>query len=1122
MNRTTLRRTPRWCAGLAVLFLGLLAAPVAAAEVKLARHPDYHNGKIVFSYLGDLWMVNEDGSSPQRLTVNRARDVFPRFSPDGKWIAFSSDRYGNNDVFVMPAQGGKAKQLTFNSAGDTVVGWTRDSKRVVFTSARGLLYPGIPNLYEVPVGGGLEQPVLTDWGSWGSYSPDGKRFAFNRHPMSWWRKHYRGSYAADLWVLEVDRNRFTRLLDDKLSDDQKPNNLWPMYANGEIYFVSDRGVMAKAGSPEVMKSVNNIWKISDEGGKAAQVTRHTSGALFYPSLSADGKVIVYEENFGIWKLEVATGKTSEVKIDITTDDADNNLETLVSNSEADTYHLSPSGKRAVISIHGELFSIATDKGDLRRLTQTPGVRETGPQWSPDGKLIAFVSDKSGEEEIWVCDELGGNLRQISSGATYKGQIRWSPDGKSLLYTAGDNKLYRYNFETKKTTVVATSEVVGFGQFAIGNPQWSPDGKWVSYSKSDRTLLPQVWVVPADGGQEKRITDPDTYSSTSAVWTPDGKRIVFIAGEDVGNIGQRGTSTAQLYSVSLQPETSDSAGKGIDSEEEAQKAEKTKPGKGGVQPAPVEVKIDFERIGRRTRQLTRTGDTITALAVAPNGQTVLFATTGVEGGRPVQSLWSMSIEGERLTRLAQGVIATGDAEGPPQRRGFGGGGGFSALQVTRDGRSVFYKQGKGIYSLTLGAGEGTGGGGFGGGKGGKGATAAQDGAATPGKRVTFTARVEVDQQAQRKQVFAEAWRVMRDRFYDPNLHGVNWIKVRQTYEPLLAHVANQEDLHDVVSLMLGELNASHTGISGGRGQRETAAVQTRYPGFELAPDPSGYYKVTHIYRNGPADKDYVKLNVGDFILAVDGIVLKSGDNYWQFFTKAPATRLEFTVNSKPATDGAWKIKVTPVSSQQYGTLQYEKWVAERKATVERLSGGDIGYLHIRQMSEPNLRKFERDLATLHTKKALIIDQRFNPGGNIDQELLQILGQRQYQYTRFRNSTEVTRPLKGFFGPMVVMANERSTSDAEVFPDGFRTLKLGKVVGVTTYGAVIGTGAYQLMDGSTIRTPATGLWSVGGVNLENYGVPPDEYIDNTPEDFFRGRDAQLERAVEVLRQELAKRK
>jgi tricorn protease len=1109
----------------AVALVCLLAARSGAAEVKLARHPDYHDGTVVFSYLGDLWTVREDGSQLRRLTVHRARDVHPRFSPDGKWIAFSSDRYGNYDVFIIPAAGGKSKRLTYHSAPDTVVGWSRDSKRVLFSSARGRLYPGIPNLYEVPISGGLEQPVLTDWGQWGSYAPDGKKLAFNRHPAVWWRKHYRGSYAADLWVADFTNNTFRRILDNDTPDEERPNNFWPMYGSGgTIYFVSDRAVRAKSGTPAVLKSVNNLWKVSDEGGDPVQLTHHTSG-VFWPSLSADGKTVVYEESFGLCKLDTATGQTTRIKIDIASDDPENNHETVVVKDEADSYHLSPSGKRAVIGVRGELFTIATDKGDVRRLTRTPQVREAQPQWSPDGKWIAFVSDKTGDEQVWLCDERGGQMKQISRGDSHKGQLRWAPNAKALLYTASDNKLYRYDLDTDRTAVLATTEVGG-GESGIGSPQWSPDGQWIAYHKADRTLLPHVYVIPSAGGPERRVTGPDSYSDSGALWTTDGKHLVYLAGLDVGNLGQRGRSAAQIYSVALLPETADPADKGIDSEEQARERPPTdgKPklaigpgGRLGILLPKREVKIDFESIGRRARQLTRTADTITSLAVSPDGKTVVFATTGTEGGRPVQSVWALGLDSEKLVRLTQAAPATPDGDGPPRRR-LGGGGGFRALQFSRDGRTLYLQQGKNILAVGVGATDSARPAGAPGA--GRGGAMAGGPAAAP-RKLSFTARVEIDRRALYRQVFEESWRVMKHRFYAEDMHGVDWAAVKEVYRPLLEHIADPEELHNVINQMIGELNASHTGVSGGFAARTDQAA-TRFPGFELQPDKSGFYKVTHVYKRGPADKDYVKVRVGDFVLAVDGEPLKAGDNYWRAYTLAPGGKLEFTVNDKPALPGAWKAKVRPVSAAQMATLQYDKWVDERRAQVERLSGGKVGYLHIRQMNEPSLRQFERDLARLSTKEALIIDQRFNPGGNIDQELLQILGQRQYQKTRGRGSVHVTRPLRGFFGPMVVMANERSTSDAEVFPDGFRTLKLGKVVGVTTYGAVIGTGSYQLMDGSVIRTPGTGLWNVSGTNLENNGVRPDVYVDNTPVDFVRGRDAQLEKAVEVLREELAKRK
>jgi tricorn protease len=1092
---------------LACLFLFVAAATAAAKPIQIPRHPDYHSGKIVFSYQGDLWLVNEDGSNPRRLTVHTARDIHPRFSPDGKWIAFSSNRYGNLDLFVMPAAGGEAKQLTFHSGGDTVVGWSRDSRRVIFSAARGRVYPGIPSLYEVPVEGGLEQPLPADWGYWGSYSPDGKKFAFNRHPMTWWRKHYRGSYSADLWVMNVEKKSFQKILDADLPDIQKPNNFWPMYGNGEIFFVSDREVMAAAGSPEVMKSTNNIWKIPENGGRPVQVTRHRSGSLFFPAMSADGKIIVYEENFGLWKLETATGRTSEVKIEIAADSKDNNFEIVTYNGQADDYHLSPTTRRAVISIRGEIFTIATDRGDITRVTRSYA-RDSSPAWSPDGNWIAFTSDQSGQDEVWVADTQGKNAKKLSNADTEKFAVVWSPDSKSVAYTAGDRKLYLVEVASGQSKVLVSNEASN-----IQGPQFSPDGKWIAYTKADRDLRPHVWIASVASGEEKRLPDDALWSSTSPRWTPDGKKLIFLAGFVQGGSATLRQNLSALYSVSLTQEERDPMSRDIDSEEAARAAERTGaergPGaapRGGGQQAPPEVKIDWEGLERRIRQITRLSDNITTAVPAPDSRTYAFVATGTVDGRNVQTLYTISETGEQMRRVYQTQPPADDGDGPPP--GFGGfGGGIASLQYSRDGRTIYFQQGNGIWAAGVGAAAGPG--------------AAPEAAARGDarRRVNFTVRVEVDNREERKQVFHEAWRVMRNRFYDPKMHGVDWPRMRALYEPLLADVDDREELQNVVSQMIGELNASHTGISGGGGPTP-GAMQTRHPGFEIEPDASGYYKVTHVYKDGPADRDFVKIKAGDFVLAVNDNPLRVPENYWKHYNTAPGRKFTFLVNSKPAAEGAWTITVEPVGGGAYGTLQYERWVEERRQMVEKMSGGEIGYLHIRQMNQPALRRFERDLLENRFKKALVIDQRFNPGGGIDQELLQILQQRQYQFTRGRDSVYLTRPQRAYFGPMVVMQNERSTSDAEVFPDGFRTVGLGKVVGVSTYGAVIGTGSYRLMDNSQIRTPGTGLWNISGQNLENYGVPPDVYVDNTPEDFLKGRDAQLEKAVEVLKEELKK--
>jgi tricorn protease len=1109
----------------------LVTAAAAQQQVKLLRHPSYHSGKVAFSYMGDIWVANEDGSNVQRLTDNVARDVYPRFSPDGKWIAFSSNRRGNYDVYVISATGGAPTQLTFHSASDIVVGWTPDSKSVIFQSSRGLMYPGIPNLYTVAIVGGLEEAMPTDWGYSGSFSPDGKRFAFNRHPMVWWRQHYRGSYAADLWVLDTVSKKYTHISDDEY----KGNYFWPMIAgNGDVYFVSDRlpserGI--KPGSKDVLASRNNIWKLSAGSTKPVQVTHHSDGRVFFPTISSDGKTIVYENNFGIWKLDTATGKTSEIKIDIVSDEKTNDFEVITIRNEADSYDLSPSSRRAAISAHGEIFTVATDRGDVQRVTASYS-RESQPAWSPDGKWIAFISDKTGQDEVWIARENGSGLKKISDSAGEKSGLRWAPDSASLIYSTSDHKLNRVEVSSGATKTLLTGEASS----ALG-AQFSPDGKWIAYAMLDNDLRPHVYVIPSTGisnpNDARHVGNDDVlFSETTPMWTPDGKRLLFLAG--AGQRGNAGTSaqttSLQLYSVALTREEKNIADHGIDSEEEAVAADRLNRQRAGDMAAAargsgmpggeqrnVEVKIDFEGINRRARQVSHLGDSVTQIAVSPDSRTYAIVAVAEVDGRPVPSVYTIAEDGSQLTRITQATPQRAEGDEPPQQGG-GFGGGINTLRFSRDGRTLFFHEREGIYAVSLGAAT-------------PGPTAVTSAAGTGGattartferRRITFTARVDVDHRLERQQVFNEAWRIMRDRFYDPAMHGVDWAKARSIYEPMMQYVADQEEMHDLISEMIGELNASHTGISYTPTLEERDRMtQTRFPGFELAPSADGYYKISYIYRNGPADHDYVKLDAGDYILAIDGHDVKSGDNYWKWLGMPRGQKIEFLVNSKPSADGAWKTWVEPISTMANTTLQYQRWVDQRTAMVAKLSNGEIGYLHIRSMDAPSLRKFQRDLVENHYKKALIIDQRFNPGGGIDQELLEILSQKQYQKTRGRGSVEITRPQFAFFGPMVVMENERSTSDAEVFPDGFRTLGLGKVVGVTTYGAVIGTGAYRLLDGSSIRTPGSGLWNVKGYNLENYGVPPDVYVDNTPEDFFSGRDEQIEKAVEVLKLEIQQR-
>ncbi len=1113
-----------------LLAAALLLPSLLLADSRMLRHPSYSKGKIAFSYFGDIWTANEDGSGVTRITDNQAREVFPRFSPDGSQIAFSSNREGNYDVFVVSATGGKPRQLTFHSADDNVVGWTPDGKKIVFTSARAQgAFPSVTTLFEVPADGGLEQPVPTDWGFSASYSPDGSRLSFMRHPSVWSRKHYRGAYAADLWVMDVAARKFTKLGDP----DYKGNYLWPMYGrNGEIYFVADRlpnEKNIKFGGPEVMKSVNNIWKISDKGGPPVQVTHHTDGNLFFPSISADGRTIVYEDSFGLWKLDTASGKSAEIHIDIKSDPKENDVELVTITNRAESFDLSPSNKRAAIAAHGEIFTIATGRGEPQRVSETPW-REQDPNWSPDGKWIAFISDRTGREEIWLGDELGKTQKQLSDDDCEKLSMAWAPDSKSLVWTGLDHKLHRVDIDSGKTEVLVSSNAGN-----IGTPRFSPDGKFISYSKPDDLLRTHVWIKQLDDGSEHMLSSDDFQVSSGAKWTADGKTLLVLAGLGIPGIASTARGTTQLYAVALTHNDKNPDDRDVNTEAEAEAAlaaSNAGPGRGGrgagANAAPkVDVKIEWDGLDRRIKKLTNMPGSIVTVEPAPDSRTYAFLTFGAGPGPGAGSgpgLYTISADGSRVNRVNSPAPEEGG--GGRGRGGFGFGG--SEPQWSRDSRTLYFLQGGSLYSVAIppapedGAGSPAAGGRGGRGGAASASTATAPAGATP-RRIDFTVRLLIDRPAERQQVFEEAWRVMKNRFYDAKMHGVNWSAAKDTFESLLPNIADTEELHNLIMEMIGELNASHTGVSGGGLlPGETPArdrIQTRHPGFTLAPDPSGYYKVASIYRKGPADHDYLKISPGDFVLAVNGKDLKSGDNYWQLFNVLPGRKFDFLVNSKPSADGAWTVTVEPINSQAQANLDYDQWVENRKQMVAKLSNGEIGYLHIRAMDAPSLQKFQDDLMDNRGKKALIIDERFNGGGGIDQELLEILNQRKkYQTTRNRDSLDVPRPVQAFFGPMVVLQNERSASDAEMFPDGFRALGLGKIVGVPTMGAVIGTGSFSLLDGSQIRTPGSAVFTSRGENMENYGVQPDIFVDNTPADFLTGHDRQIEKAIEELQAEL----
>jgi tricorn protease len=1074
-------------------FLAISLMPVFAREARLVRYPHYHAGRVAFTYLGDIWTADENGGNIKRLTVHKARDVFPRFSPDGKWIAFSSDRQGNLDVYIMPVDGGQARQLTFHSADDTVLGWSPDSRTILFSSQRGEDFMG--KLYTVSVEDTRERSAGPDMGVYGVFSPDGQKLAINRRSQAYWRKYYRGSYQSEVTVMDIAQRKFT---DVATSDGM---DAWPMWSrDASIYFVSDR-----EGN-----GLTNIWRVPEAGGKAERVTSFTTGDVRWPSISADGKTIVFEHDFGVWKLDLATRKSAAIKFNIDAETQENIAEIRDFNSQLDDYDLAPSGRRIAFSIHGEIFTTPVEEGDLKQITSS-AARDQNPQYSPDGKWIAYVSDQSGREELWVAAADGASeARKLTDIDALKFDYRWSPDSKEIAFTSSDLRLRKLNVETRQATELVRSR---FGN--ISSPVWSPDGKWIAYNRADETRTNDIYLISTAGGEEHKATF-DSANDSRPRFSPDGRKLYFVrsdgGGGGGGGGGGAGQPSSQIYAVVLEKQERDPD----DPDDRPEAADASDAGGARRPPAnnqPIrEVQIDWAGLKRRTRQITRMPFAIGAYAISPDSRTIVFLTSEPATLRTVPVVYSIQEDGRRLTRITTGAVPEGGDEGGPGGGGFFGGG-MGDFNFSRDGRTLYMREGRSVYAVSLGGAPGA-----------AGAGAAGLAGRTEGgrRRVNFVAKVKVENPSEWAEMFDDAWRTMKYRFYDPEMHGKNWDAMRAKYQPLVEFVGERQELLNIVNEMIGELNASHTGAApppGGRG-----GVSTAHLGVELeADDAAGRYRITHVYESGPADKDWVKLSKGDYLIAIDGKQVKSGENYWALLNNRLNRRVTLTLNRTASAEGAWQTRLEPISSGAYNQLRYERWVTMRREMVDKLSGGRIGYLHIQAMNPPSLRRFEKEIREYRNKEALIIDQRFNGGGNIEQELLAILVQRQYQIWQPRGTEASGRPFAGYFGPKVVLQNWRSASNAEMFPAGFRELGLGKVIGTPTMGAVIGTGSYSLIDGSTVRTPGVGVYLADSkrTNMENYGVQPDILVENSPEDNLAGKDRQVETAVQELLKELGRK-
>jgi len=1052
---------------IAMLAPSLLVAQ-RAEPTKFVRYAHIANdGRLAFTYADDIWMADASGANPRRLTAHVARDFSPRFSPDGAWVAFTSNRSGNNDVFVIPATGGEPRQLTYFSGDDQALYFTPDGSAIIISSARGPQPWGSP-LYRLPLDGTVPQPMGMDIGRSGMMRQDATAVAFNRVLPTYWRKGYRGNNSGDIAVQDLRSGEIREITDTDLQQyEGHVNDVHPMWGfDGKLYFASERD------------GTFNIWRTDPAGGTAQQVTRHSDDGVQFPAISPDGRRIVYENDFELWTLDVASGQSRKVPLTLAFDPKENDTEVLTTSSRAEGFSPSPDGNALAVDFHGEIVVVPVESGVGERLqvTNSPW-RERFQAWSPNGRHLAYISDESGEDEVWVAEVATATRRKLTTHESVKSELTWSPNSSKLAFVAA-NRLFEVDAAGGAARELAHNPAGGFS-----NVQYAADGSWLVYVKRDDDQNADIFAFEVSTRREHNLTQ-NPFNDLNPQLTPDGRTLVFTS--------NRVNGTAQLFATPLGRRTEDPNDPLV--RERARRASGRTDSSATV---PVTaLRVETVGIQRRATQLTRGSNAVSAFFLSRDGRTVYFsqgAGGGFGGGgqqpaaadNPEAGLYAVSIEGLDRRRIAQGV--------------------FAGMVPSTDRRTLFFR------STPRAAEDGPGGTGF---------EVHRLTIANPQRpeRVNFTFPVRVERRAEWNQVFEESWRVMKYRFYDEKMHGVDWNAIRARYRPLLKYVGTNEDLYDLANEMIGELNASHTGVSGPPTREQPAVYRTRFLGFELEP-AQGRYRVSHIYRDGPADREWIDLAVGDYVLAIDGTELKAGDNYWKLLSTSLNEYIPVRYAKSPSAEGAKTVRIASVTSLT--DIRYEEWVARNRDEVKSATNGEIAYVHIRSMNQPSLARFRDEIDQYSNAKGIIVDIRFNGGGNIDQELIDILERRPYQFWNQRTGSRTwgRRPRQAIAGPKVMLVNHRSGSDSEVTPMAFRQLGLGRIVGNPTAAAVIATGSYALINGGAIRTPGSLVVTYDptkpnnyGVNLENLGVPPDVWVENSPMDAVKQVDRELRTAIE----------
>jgi tricorn protease len=1052
----------------------LLTTAVAHAqdESRLLRFPTIHGDQIVFSHAGDLFTASASGGIARRLTSQEGTETFPRLSPDGKWIAFTGQYDGNTEVYVIPAEGGSPRRLTY----------TATLQRDDVSDRMG------PN--NLVIGWKHDSKTILFRSRMRSFNDFiGQLFTVTLdgglpEPLPLPRGGF-ASYSADdskLAYNQIFREFRTwkryrggmaddiSIYDFKTKATEKiaispASDIIPMWHGDKIYFVSDRDENVRM----------NLFSYDTKTKDVKQVTHFKDFDVKFPSLG--DKAIVFENGGFIHKLDLSNDQTAKVSIQIRDDfpAARTNLKNVSTN--VGTFTVSPDGKRGAFSARGDVFTVPVAAGGItRNLTKSPGAHDRDIQWSPDGKHIAVISDATGEDEIHLIPADGsGTMTALTTGGdAYKYNLRYSPDGKKILWHDRKQRLQVVDVATRQVSLVAQSPAFEITQYA-----WSPDSRWIAYVAPEPRAFGRIWIYSVEEKKALPVTD-GWHSASFPAFSGDGKYLFFVSARDFSPTYSQTewnhayTNMERVYMMTLQKETRSPFEPKSDEQAEAPKpAEKPKDKDKDKDKKDSNIRIDFEGIADRVLRLNVPPGNYGGLESV--GSSVYYFRTG--------GLHMFDVAANRETAIGQ----------------------ITGYEISADQKKMIVSQsGKyGIIDLP------------------KAAVNIGDGLNLSGLEV------QLDHGQEWRQIFVECWRQMRDFFYDPGLHGVDWAAIRKKYEPLVAHVHHRIDLTYVIGEMIGELNAGHAYVGGGEMPSATRTAMGLL-GAELKKDAmTGFYQIAHILKGAAWDPALrsplaelgVNVKQGEFIVAVNGKPVNDMPNLFAALVNTAGKQVVLMINSKPAMDGARAVTVVPIADES--RLYYHEWVHSNIEKVSKATKGEVGYLHVPDMLVTGLNEFTKYYYPQIGKKALIVDMRGNGGGNVSPMLIERLRRELAMVGIARNSMPTTQPTATFLGPKVCLLNEFSASDGDLFPWQFKHYGLGKLIGKRSWGGVVGIrGTLPLLDGGSLNRPEFSRYDIAGKEwiIEGHGVDPDIVVDNDPAKEFAGVDQQLNKAIEHILEEL----